>query len=494
MLRDRQDVPLTRRIVDYYLFFGLAGITTLALGILVAAHLASGSDLGQSVLRQAPPLQIAGYLPYAVVVPIAVLVAGINVLRRSAEPSRDIETQLRRISLAPDDQWRLNPVEHDTPAAAGWNRIVQRLSAAGTADLEERVTRAVSGLQERHSHNVLNALADGVVISDAAGKIRFANCAAAALLGCRNADELLTRPLDEALGLDTAAGGEKVRRQFQNPADFCVVAELHKTADVADGVLRIARSPVPDSGGDNSAYVWTLRDVTQTKLSEEMRTQFVCSATHELRTPLANIKAYAETLSMDDGIDFEKQKEFFNIINTEATRLSRFVDDLLDISRMEAGSLSLERHETDLQRMVEEVLEKVRPQAEQKGLSFESALPPKLPKLNLDKDKVAAALVNLLGNAVKYTPDGGAVALRVENADDEIRIHVEDSGIGIAEEEIPKVFNKFFRSADERIQNITGSGLGLSFAQEVTRLHGGRIDLHSEVGRGSRFTLVLPAS
>jgi two-component system phosphate regulon sensor histidine kinase PhoR len=235
-----------------------------------------------------------------------------------------------------------------------------------------------------------------------------------------------------------------------------------------------------------------MRDVTQQKLAEEMRDQFVDTATHELRTPLANIKAYAETLALADVIDIEQQKQFLNTINSEATRLARFVDDLLSVSSMELGSLSLNKQVTDLGRMLNEVLAKVRPQVAEKRLALDVVLPEKMPEPEMDKDKIATVLVNLLGNAVKYTPEGGRINFRVNITDRQIEISVEDSGVGIAEQELPKVFDKFFRSQDPRVQEQTGTGLGLALAQEVVRLHGGRITVESEINKGSTFSVLLP--
>jgi two-component system phosphate regulon sensor histidine kinase PhoR len=235
-----------------------------------------------------------------------------------------------------------------------------------------------------------------------------------------------------------------------------------------------------------------MRDVTQQKLAEEMRDQFVDTATHELRTPLANIKAYAETLALADMIDVEQQKQFLNTINSEATRLARFVDDLLSVSSMELGSLSLNKQVTDLNRMLNEVVAKVRPQIEEKQQTFEIVFPEKLPEPELDKDKIAALLVNLLGNAVKYTPEGGRVTFHVNVSDQHIELSVEDTGVGIAADEVPKVFDKFFRSQDPRVQEQTGTGLGLALAQEVVRLHGGHITVESELNKGSTFSVLLP--
>jgi two-component system phosphate regulon sensor histidine kinase PhoR len=274
--------------------------------------------------------------------------------------------------------------------------------------------------------------------------------------------------------------------------DRAVVTEVTREEHGQRRIARVARHPVSGGGGKQEVHVWTIRDVTQQKLAEEMRDQFVDTATHELRTPLANIKAYAETLALADMIDVEQQKQFLNTINSEATRLARFVDDLLSVSSMELGSLSLNKQVTDLTRMLNEVLAKIRPQVEEKQLTFEVAFPEKMPEPELDKDKISAVLVNLLGNAVKYTPAKGRVIFRVNITDKQIEISIEDTGVGIAADELPKVFEKFFRSSDPRVQEQTGTGLGLALAHEVVRLHGGKIEVESEINKGSTFNVLLP--
>jgi two-component system phosphate regulon sensor histidine kinase PhoR len=277
--------------------------------------------------------------------------------------------------------------------------------------------------------------------------------------------------------------------------DRAVVTELTKEENGLRRIVRVARHPIHiGEGSGTEIHVWTIRDITQQKLAEEMRDQFVDTATHELRTPLANIKAYAETLALADVIDVEQQKQFLNTINTEATRLARFVDDLLSVSSMELGSLSLNKQVTDLRRMLNEVLAKVRPQVEEKRLSFEVALPEKMPEPEMDKDKIATVLVNLLGNAVKYTPANGRVVFRVNITDKHIEVSVQDTGLGIAADELDKVFEKFYRSTDPRVQEQTGTGLGLALSQEVVRLHGGKITVESEINKGSTFTMTLPLS
>jgi two-component system phosphate regulon sensor histidine kinase PhoR len=159
---------------------------------------------------------------------------------------------------------------------------------------------------------------------------------------------------------------------------------------------------------------------------------------------------------------------------------------------MEVGSLSIKRQNVEIDRLLHEVVDKVRPLMEQKRITFETAFPAKLPELRLDKDKIATMLVNLLGNAAKYTPEGGRVALKVKTADGALQIDVEDTGVGIAAEELPRVFEKFFRSADPRVQKECGTGLGLPLAREVVRLHGGDVTATSHLNQGSTFTVTLP--
>jgi len=223
-----------------------------------------------------------------------------------------------------------------------------------------------------------------------------------------------------------------------------------------------------------------------------MRDQFIDTATHELRTPLSNIKAYSEMLATCDRIELEQQKEFCNTINSEVTRLARFVDDLLSISSMEVGSLSADRQNVDTTRLFEEVLAKVQPIMQQKEIQLEVRLPEKMGELKLDKEKIVAVLVNLLGNAAKYTPPGGHVSLKVKQEDDRLQIAVEDTGVGISPEELPMVFEKFFRSNDARVQAETGTGLGLSLAREVVRMHGGDISVESQLDKGSTFLVSIP--
>ncbi len=433
--------------------------------------------------------------PLAVLAPLALVLLGAWIVGRITAPIAAVEEQLQAAAhTPPGHELEMSAVRARDAVGLGWNRIVdamdhfKRRSEQGHE--ASTIEAAAAVRSEAMFEATLQRLSEGVVVTDAAGRVEFANQAVAALLAA-----------DEDSSAWAGASLEDRLLQFANDADCgellspaarrrSVVCEVAHHDEDVQRVLRVARLPLGE--GDARRHVWSLRDVTQQKLAERSRDRFIDTATHELRTPLTNIKAYAETLATADEIDVELQKSFCNIINSEVTRLARFIDDLLSISSIEVGALTIDRQKVETERMIAEVLAKVEPQMRQKSIEFQTALAPKLPELRLDKDKIVAVLVNILGNAAKYTPEGGRVSLKVKCEDGGLRIAVEDTGFGIAEDELPKLFEKFFRSDDPRVQAEVGSGLGLPLALEVVRMHGGELTVESVLNQGSTFTVLLP--
>lgn len=470
-------IPLTRRLVSQYLMFGLG---CLFICLSFSLTLAWRGELHERVW-------IAAGLA------VVILLTGGLVLQRTVALTSQIESQLQR--AADPQTWQTNglqPLSTGGAAALGWNALLERVSRQEIlANIESRLSSSLSTSSQQRLQDILNSLPDGVALTDAQGRILLANRALQALVAADSETGLIGRTIPEILSLESVPDSEAIRQKLAQSLRV-LSCEIQRGTALHDGVWRIGRYPLAERERTATEYVWTIRDVTQQRLADETRNQFVFTATHELRTPLANIKAYAETLSMHDDIDVEEQKRFYNTICSEATRLSRFVDELLNVSRMQSGALSLVRHETDIQRLVSEVVAHVRPEMDARQIRLHSQLPAKLPKLSIDKDKISAALVNLLGNAAKYTPEGGEVRLGVNAEGSSVQFVVEDTGIGISAEDLPKVFDKFFRSDDERVRGISGTGLGLAFTQEVARLHGGSVSVQSELHKGSRFTMNLP--
>jgi len=477
MPRASSKVSLTRRLIGFYLMFVLAGLLAC---IAVAMVLALRGEL----------LELS---PFVIVLPLMFVAGGAYTMYRLVRVNATIEAQLHRISAGGTNlASALARLPDSAPLTHGWNMLVQQVQDHLSSNaLNSKLDNFVESFNQQWWELITNSLPDGVLASDQSGKVVRANRSALMFLGVGTEAELLDRDLTDLLANQFPAATRPTLAEFRQGAGI-LTKELLLSAEVAAGVWRITRTPLLGQTTCAGGHVWIVRDITQQRLAEDARQQFVSTATHELRTPLANIKAYAETLADCDTIDPQEQKNFYNVINGEATRLARFVDDLLNVSQMEAGAITVLRKEVDIERLLSEVTAHVAPQSQQKQQQFETVLPQKYPKLRADKDKLSAALVNLIGNAIKYTPDGGVVRLKVDANESSLNFVVEDNGIGIAPDELPQLCQKFFRSNDVRVRQITGSGLGLAFTQEVAKLHGGSIAVSSELNKGSQFTMSLP--
>jgi signal transduction histidine kinase len=212
-----------------------------------------------------------------------------------------------------------------------------------------------------------------------------------------------------------------------------------------------------------------------------------------LRTPLTNIRLHVEEAIETGDDDPAFRSQCLNVINSESARLARIVGDMLSVAEIEAGALMLREDDIQMEAILRQLEKDQAPSAAEKEITLKFHLPPKLPPVYGDQDKVLLALHNLLGNAIKYTPQQGTVTVEVDVRDNNVEIRVIDSGYGIDEQESLRVFDKFYRANDDRVRAVTGSGLGLPLAREVVRMHGGDITLESTLNEGSTFTLTLPA-
>ena len=323
---------LSRRLIGVYLMFGLA-----CLLVVIAGPLALASQG-----------QLPNVNPYAVVVPVAILVAGAVALRRTVQLHTDIESQLTELAYQPNAATQvLERVRDAKPIGAGWNTLIEQISSrSALQSLEARLEQTLGGETVNAGLDILDALPEGIATTDAEGTITFSNRALVRLLGDDPESSIIGTSLLERLVSQTTIEVDDVWERFE-ASTRSLVMELRLGPTTAVGVLRVARYALRTGSNGEEGHLWSIRDVTQQKLAEEMRNQFVFTATHELRTPLANIKAYAETLAAFDDIDVTQQQEFYNTITAEATRLGRFVDELLDVSQMESGSVSLRKHETN---------------------------------------------------------------------------------------------------------------------------------------------------
>jgi signal transduction histidine kinase len=221
------------------------------------------------------------------------------------------------------------------------------------------------------------------------------------------------------------------------------------------------------------------------------KTEFVSGVSHELRTPLASIKGFTSTVRSDKAMDEKTRDEFLKIVEDETDRLTRLIDDLLDLSRIESGRLKIKEEKLDIAPLIKKCVEALTGQSKERNIQLQLIVPDSLPEILADRDKVTQILVNLLSNAIKYTQNGGKVTVTGGARDDAVIVEVSDTGVGISKENLPHIFERFYRIEKPGIE-AKGTGLGLSITKALAEVFHGRIDVESEEGKGSKFTLSLP--
>lgn len=428
----------------------------------------------------------------AAAVTLVVFVGFYHRLRRHLRPMAAIERNLRVLATGVDAELlTLTLSESLGNAARGWNRLLTQLVDLQQQIQSVQVAGATQGILERFEsatfRRVVDRLPHGVLWVNESQVVAYANPGAAALLG-HAPDQIegqeLSSLLDNPAVLQAVSGARK-------RADVGLVVDHTQRRGEQETTLRFRVVPLSDQVGDGDVLV-TVEDISQLRESQRARDNFLYHVTHELRTPLTNIHAYAETLTRPGFDDEQTRKECYNVLISETERLSRLVEDILSISQMEVGTARLDIGDVDLARLVRQMVQDNLGRADEKRIDLTLALPPKVPKIRGDKQRLCVLLNNLIGNALKYTPENGKVHVSVETTGTCVRIAVADTGIGIAPEDQAHVFDKFYRAANEVVQAVPGTGLGLALAREVARLHGGEIYLQSELGKGSTFTVELP--
>ena len=219
--------------------------------------------------------------------------------------------------------------------------------------------------------------------------------------------------------------------------------------------------------------------------------EFVADVSHELRTPIAALRLYTELLSSGD-VDEATRREFLERSTEQIGRLEWLSTNLLDLSRIDAGIFPLDIHGGDLRDPIQAVVQALSEEAMERGVALDSAVPAQNVDVRFDRERIVQLMTNLIGNALKFTPRGGGVSVRLEEGPDEVTIVVRDTGHGIPADELPRIFDRFYRGTNTGEARASGSGLGLAIVRSIVDMHGGRIDLTSEVGRGTEFRITLP--
>jgi signal transduction histidine kinase len=415
------------------------------------------------------------------------------VIKREMAPLTALGDQLAAIAASQSSAVAPIPADQDVRGLANkLNRYLDQASAR-IRELEQNSVANVasSRLLEYGSNKmqaVLQCLPDGLLVLDPAGEVTFTTGKIEPLLGVP-VDEVLSQPVETwcrdpelraMLGRFRGAGSDN---RSQMTIEF-------NPAGVPDKRLCVTAQPLH---GHSMIYgtLVVLRDATREHLARQAGNDFVAHVSHELKSPLNVIAMYGEMLADAGATDPAVRVEAINVIQDEVDRMNSLVNNLLNVSKLEMGSMRPERHRVKLEELLRDAWQQARSRADAKGIVLELQVARDIAGVSVDKDMFRIALNNLLNNAIKYNRPGGTVILAADEADDEVVVSVRDTGIGMAPEDQARVTEKFFRVRESGPEQRGGHGLGLYLANQIVELHHGRLTIDSEPGNGSVFSIHL---
>ncbi|MCZ8518332.1 MULTISPECIES: two-component system histidine kinase PnpS [Paenibacillus] len=346
---------------------------------------------------------------------------------------------------------------------------------------------------ENRLKSVLESMTSGVIMIDRDGKIALLNRSAEEILGF-SAKELLGKSFNQA----------KQQYEFTQLIQECIDVRDHIRDEVIfyypkERILEINLNPIAEAGGEWEGLLIVLHDITAVRRLERMRSEFVANVSHELKTPIAAVKGFAETLLAGALNDKETARSFLQIIFDESERLNRLIGDILELSKIESKRIPLQFSPVHLKTFVEDCVHVMNTEAKKKGIELELQADSDF-YMEADEDRLRQILINLLSNGISYTPEGGKVRMKIEQLvcgkevteSDKVRFTIADTGIGIPKKDLPRIFERFYRVDKARSRSSGGTGLGLSIVKHLVELHKGTIRVESEVGVGTKFIFEMP--
>lgn len=330
--------------------------------------------------------------------------------------------------------------------------------------------------------SILKSMSDGVIMVNAHGKVILSNPPAEKFLALyRGPETKVNKTLPPTL---------------VEVFKYVLEDEMEQVGDIEEQGRTWSLIMAPLYAREQvRGAVAVMRDVTEERRLEKLRKDFVANVSHELRTPLSMLQGYSEALLDDIAESPEVRQELAQIINDESLRMSRLVNELLDLARMESGHIDLNLSEFSLKQFVERIVRKFSTLAREQGILIEGNIAEDLPDVRWDEDRIEQILTNLVGNAIRHTPNGGKVTVHARLENERIQLLVEDTGTGIPAEDLPYVFERFYKAdkARTRKSNSGGTGLGLAIAKHLAHAHNGEMSVTSELGVGTTFKVELPS-
>jgi len=401
------------------------------------------------------------------------------------------------------DQHELRSLEEPSPAGGEVEAVVSELLTTASGSVEEAARRVkeleiqlkIVTAERQDTQAIIHSISDAVLVTDPFDDLVLANDSAAKVFEFDGAkapgarlDQLLKDTKLVELVRDMRRSRSTHGRRVVEHAIRC-----GENGDTTDKTFKITLSSIGADEDRPSGVVVVLHDMTREKEVAQMKNDFVSNVSHELRTPLASIRAYVEMLLDGEADDEKTTREFYEIIQSEANRLSRLIDNILSISRIESGVVPVNKQPQSLTVILKEAIEVITPQARTRRITIAEKMDPVFYQTPADKDMLYQAVLNLLSNAVKYTPEGGTVTVetQVNEADRKVITRVRDTGVGIPPKDLHRMGDKFYRSEANK-HMAKGTGLGLALVKHIIEtVHKGRLFVESEVGKGSCFSFEL---
>lgn len=402
---------------------------------------------------------------------LLVILATFFITRRLTRPIRQVTRAAVKIAGGDFDQ-QITVDSHDELGSLG--RAFNRMSS----HMKETMSNLSS--EKNKLDTILYALTDGIIMTDSRGQIMLANPAAEALFNFKSTGMIGRHVIEATLNyeIDQALKDCLASQQRQN-----ILIDIKGSK-----FLRVI--VVPFKAEQITGGILLLQDLTELRTLQTMRREFVGNISHELRTPLSSIKALVETLQDGAIEDKTVAVDFLEKVNTEVDSMTQMINELIELSRIETGKSNFKFEPVNLNLFIKETVNRFLPQAERKQIALLTELQSNLPEVKMDRERIQQALNNILHNAIKFTPQNGRIEVRTDFKDDSAVVQVTDTGIGISAEDLPHIFERFFKA--DKSRSTQGSGLGLAIAKHIIQAHKGQIWVQSQEGKRSTFGFSLP--
>ncbi|NLW22748.1 MAG: cell wall metabolism sensor histidine kinase WalK [Tissierellia bacterium] len=339
-------------------------------------------------------------------------------------------------------------------------------------------------LERSKLDTIFNYMADGVVAIDVEGYIIHANPIAINIL---ELDENISEDLDNKVAFPM---GKINLKEF----DYGDLSSLEgdQIVEINNVIYRLKYAPFRNEKNDIGGVIIVFQDITEQHKLDNMRKEFVANVSHELKTPITTIKSYTETLMEYKDLDEELSRKFLSVIDNECDRMARIVRDLLQLSNLDYNKTKWDMREHSIEKLIKDACLKLDFSIKEKNQELSLEIDENIPNIVIDKDGIEQVILNIMSNAIKYTPNDGKISVTAKESDSNIIITVKDNGIGIPDEDKDRIFERFYRVDKGRSRELGGTGLGLSIAKQIVEAHGGDITLKSEYNKGTEVSIILP--